>query len=197
MRIFYINFIIIILLSASCKERFTPKPKGYLRIDLLEKKDTLFHPKTCPFSFNIPNYFELKLKKNCWMDLEYNRHHATIHLTYKDVNQNLFELLEDSRNMVYKHTIKADAIHEKIYFNNTNKTYGTLYDIKGETASSIQFHITDSTANFIRGALYFHVNPNQDSLKPIINSLREDIIQMMETLKWENHTASKESKIET
>jgi gliding motility-associated lipoprotein GldD len=120
------------------------------------------------------------------------KHRATIHLTYKNINTDVFELLEESRAMVYKHTVKADEIAEKKYTNDVNKTYGTLYDIYGETASSVQFHITDSNSNFLRGALYFRVNPNQDSLRPIINYLRKDIINIMETLQWGNPSVSKE-----
>ena len=142
--------------------------------------------------FYTSNYFALTNKTNCWIDLKYPEHHATIHITYKKINNNIFQLVEDSRNMVYKHTIKADAINEKTYLNKEHNTYGTLYDIQGETASSVQFHITDSVSNFIRGALYFHVNPNQDSLKPIINYLRADIIQIMESLQWDELNASLE-----
>ena len=88
--------------------------------------------------------------------------------------------------MVYKHTIKADAINEKLYHNKKSNTYGTLYDISGETASSVQFHLTDSTKNFVRGSLYFDVSTNEDSLKPIIDYLRQDILTIMETLVWSN-----------
>jgi len=88
--------------------------------------------------------------------------------------------------MVYKHTIKADAINEKIYLNKNRKIYGTLYDITGASASSIQFHVTDSINNFIRGALYLYADPNPDSLRPVINYLREDIVKIMETLNWES-----------
>tara|TARA_B100000902_G_C27264729_1_gene892843 strand:+ start:294 stop:863 length:570 start_codon:yes stop_codon:yes gene_type:complete len=177
--------LIIFFLFFSCKERFSPKPKGYLRIDLEKKVDSLFQPVSCPFEFIAPNYFTIDYKnKICWLDLKYSKHRATIHLTYKPVENNLFQLLEDSRQMVYKHTVKADAIQEKNYANYKNKSFGTLYDIYGQTASSVQFHMTDSIKHFIRGSLYFHVNPNQDSLAMITQSIRNDIIQIIETLKW-------------
>ena len=190
MKTVYLYLITIILILGGCKQRFSPKPKGYLRIDLEQKQDSLFQPIHCPFYFNSANYFKLKIQPNCWIDLEYPKHNATIHLTYKRVNQNLINLLEESRNMAYKHTIKADAINEKTYLNNINNTYGTLYDIKGPVASSVQFHITDSMKHFIRGALYFNTNPNQDSLQPVINYVRKDIIRIMESLQWENATSS-------
>ncbi len=194
MRIFYLYVIIFTLGITSCKQRFTPKPKGYLRIDLPIKKDTLFNPSYCPFYFKTSDYFSLQQKNNCWLDLKYKEHNATIHLTYKKIDDNLIELLEESRDMVYKHTIKADAINEKTYLNHIKKTYGTLYDIKGPVASSVQFHISDSLRNFIRGALYFETNPNPDSLQPVIDYIRYDIIRIMETLEWENLTSSSESK---
>ena len=179
--------IIIIILLSSCKERFSPKPKGYMRIDLENKIDTLFHPLNCPFEFIAPKYFSVEYKiQPCWIDLTYHKHRATIHLTYKPIYNNLFQLLEDSRQMVYKHTVKADAIKEQVYNNFNHKTFGTLYDIHGQTASAVQFHITDSIKHFLRGSLYFHASPNQDSLFTISQSIREDILKIIETLKWED-----------
>ena len=188
MRKFYL-ILLVAFITYGCKQRFSPKPEGYLRIDLEQKKDSLFNP-NCPFYFNSANYFQLEANKNCWIDLEYRKHNATIHLTYKNIDQNLIELLEESRNMAYKHTIKADAINEKTYLNNIHNTYGTLYDIKGPVASAVQFHITDSIKHFIRGALYFNTNPNQDSLQPIIDYVRRDIIRIMESVQWAESTSS-------
>jgi gliding motility-associated lipoprotein GldD len=56
--------------------------------------------------------------------------------------------------------------------------------MKGNTASPIQFYLTDSTKDFFRAALYFNNIPNQDSLAPVIDYLREDIMMMMETFRW-------------
>ena len=189
--------LILVFLFFSCKERFSPKPKGYLRIDLENKIDSLFQPVNCPFEFIAPNYFQLDYKNTvCWIDLQYPKHRATIHLTYKTIENNLFQLLEDSRQMVYKHTVKAEAIKEKTYLNDQNKIFGTLYDIHGQTASSVQFHMTDSINHFIRGSLYFHVNPNQDSLSTITKSIREDILRIIETLKWEGENDEEALKID-
>ncbi len=185
-------YIILLILFFGCETRFSPKPKGYLRIELEPKIQALMEPKECPFSFNLPDYFALNYKsqKNCWIDLTYPKHKATIHITYKKINNNLFQLLEESRQMAYKHTVKADAINEQLYSNKINSTYGKLYNIQGETASSVQFHLTDSANHFIRGSLYFSVQPNQDSLRPIVNYLREDIILMMESLQWNDGVSS-------
>tara|TARA_B100000900_G_C20480738_1_gene675321 strand:+ start:143 stop:706 length:564 start_codon:yes stop_codon:yes gene_type:complete len=187
MRIIYF-FIIILIILCGCKERYNPKPTGYLRFDLEDKIDTRFSIEKCQFYFFAPSYYEYEIKnsKECWFNLRYIKHGATIHLTYKPIQDDLFMVLEESRNMVYKHTIKANAINEKLYRNAKNNTYGTLYDISGETASSVQFHLTDSVNNFLRGSLYFDVSTNEDSLKPLINYLRQDVLTIMETLVWSN-----------
>ena len=65
-----------------------------------------------------------------------------------------------------------------------NRVYGMLYNLKGNTASSWQFYATDSANHFLRGALYFSVNPNKDSLSPAIDFFGKDVIHIMETLKW-------------
>jgi gliding motility-associated lipoprotein GldD len=93
-------------------------------------------------------------------------------------------MLEDSRELAYKHTIKAESINEKIFLKPGRNVYGMLYEIEGNTASSVQFYLTDSTKHFLRGALYFNIQPNKDSLAPVINFVKEDIKILMETFKW-------------
>jgi gliding motility-associated lipoprotein GldD len=94
--------------------------------------------------------------------------------------------LKESNDYAYSHSIKADAIIEQPWYNKEKKVYGILYDIKGNTASSIQFFLTDSTKNFLRGALYFSSEPKADSLAPVIQFFRKDIIHMIETFKWKS-----------
>jgi len=109
---------------------------------------------------------------------------GTIHLSYFNVNNNINDLLEDNRKLVYKHTIKADAINE-VYYNDTLKAvYGVLYEIKGNAASSVQFYATDSVRHFLRGSLYFNNVPNKDSLAPVIKFVEKDIDHLMKTLSW-------------
>jgi hypothetical protein len=44
--------------------------------------------------------------------------------------------------------------------------------------------VTDSVNHFLRGALYFNVLPNADSLAPVQNYLREDVLRMLKSLEW-------------
>ena len=91
------------------------------------------------------------------------RHNATIHLTYKTLNTNLGSIIEESHKLAYDHAVKSDGIIEKEYRNDKNQVYGILYDIYGNSASNLQFFVTDSTNHFLRGSLYFNTIPNSDS----------------------------------
>ena len=100
--------------------------------------------------------------------LNFPDYKGKIHLTYKTLHNDLATHVEDIRTLAYKHIIKADDIIEKPFSYPDREVYGMIYDIKGNTASSLSFYLTDSTSNFLSGALYFSVIPNKDSLAPVI-----------------------------
>jgi gliding motility-associated lipoprotein GldD len=101
------------------------------------------------------------------------------------VDGNLTEYLEDSRNFVMKHIPKASAIHDSLILDRERKVFGLIYQIEGMGAASpCQFFITDSLRHFVRGALYFELQPNNDSLAPVIGLLRKDIEHMLHTFAW-------------
>jgi gliding motility-associated lipoprotein GldD len=185
-----ITVIITLLSLVCCKRHYTPKPAGYLRIDFPEKTYRLYDS-TCPFSFEYPVYGKItkdtsRIAEPCWINIEFPHFGGKIHISYKTVNKNLNTYIEDSRTLAYKHTVKADAISEILYSDEERKVYGLLYDIKGDAASNVQFYLTDSTKHFLRGSLYFNVQPNADSLAPVIDFIRDDIVHLVETLKWKN-----------
>ncbi|MBP5318258.1 MAG: gliding motility lipoprotein GldD [Paludibacteraceae bacterium] len=182
------NLLIIGLLAAllcACS-RPIPKPRGYFRIELKEKQYERYDEHQ-PYSFEYPSNISRVVRQNDhqdWFDIAYPRYNARIYCSYMPVKGNLYEVIEDSREFVYKHTIKADAITERPYENPEEQIYGILYEIKGNTASSVQFVLTDSTRHFLRGALYFNNKPNKDSLAPVIAYMKEDIVHLMETTQW-------------
>jgi gliding motility-associated lipoprotein GldD len=182
------NFFLIILLFSGCKNQLTPKPAGYLRFDFPEKKYVLFDS-TFPYRFEYPAYciIERDRDKNSepyWINIAFPSLNGKIHISYKKVSHNLPSLLEDSRDLAYKHTVKAEAIDELLIRNKEKKVYGILYDIQGNVASSVQFVLTDSVHHFLRGSLYFYSHPNKDSLMPAIKFCRADIEHMIQTFEW-------------
>lgn len=186
-----IFFSIILVFSFTCCNRdYTPKPRGFMRIDFPEKAYTLLEY-DYPYSFEYPTYTKIIPRPShnsepYWIDIDLMNFNGRIHISYKKIDNNLAEYLEDSRTFAYKHIIKASAIKEKLIYNTEKKTYGMLYEIKGNTASSLQFYLTDSVKNFIRGSLYFNTQPNIDSLRPVITFFKEDIEHIINTFEWKN-----------
>ncbi len=187
-RQYHMILLLLMLLALACQRSYTPKPRGFLRIDFPAKEYVLFDS-VCPYTFEYPSYGKIVpdtdyLTEPCWINIDFPDFDGIIHISYKEVNQNLNDFIEDSRALTYKHTIKADAIKETVYSNPELEVHGILYDIKGNAASSIQFYLTDSNAHFLRGSLYFNVQPDKDSLAPVISFFREDIIHLVESFAW-------------
>ncbi|WP_320054034.1 gliding motility lipoprotein GldD [uncultured Acetobacteroides sp.] len=180
---------LVSLIMASCGGNYTPKPRGYFRIALPKKSYTLFDSAGFPYSFDYPKYAKVAPDREAgaepyWVNVSFRGYKAVLHLSYKKINNDLPTLLEDVHAFVYKHTIKADAILETGYSAPERKVYGTLYDIEGNAASALQFYLTDSTKNFVRGALYFYTRPNKDSLAPVVAYFRKDIVRLVDTFRW-------------
>lgn len=181
----------VMVLLAACNGGVpVPKPHGYLRTDFPDKNYQLFDLPDYPYSFDYPAYATVVPDRQSyryepyWINLRMPAFNATLHISYKRIRKNLPELLDDTYNFVYRHVIKADGISERPFRNDDRKTYGFLYEIGGDVASSVQFYLTDSTRHFLRGSLYFMSAPNADSLSPSIDFLTADIRHLMQTVKW-------------
>ena len=189
MRLFRVYILLIVIgILNSCGKASFPKPYGYYRVDLPPHSYRLVDTLNLPYTFEIPKNAVLASSESkdgkYWVDIIYPQLNATIYCSYKSVNGNLTELLEDTRKIVYKHTIRADVITERPFIQYDKKAYVILYDLKGNTASSVQFVMTDSLKNFFRGALYFNNIPNKDSIAPMSEYVREDIMHIMESFQW-------------
>jgi|WetSurSiteA1Bulk_404760.scaffolds.fasta_scaffold00850_7 gliding motility-associated lipoprotein GldD len=179
---------LLIMAFAACTRAYTPKPRSYFRIDFPEKKYILYQS-DCSYSFEVPVYAKVDPYRGnhpepCWLNIDFPDYKGTIHLTYKELQDNLDMLVEDIHTIAYKHIIKADDIIEQPFSFPERKVYGIIYDIKGNTASSFNFYATDSSRNFLSGALYFNVIPNKDSLAPVVSFFSADIEHLIETLNW-------------
>jgi gliding motility-associated lipoprotein GldD len=175
----YLTLAFLAFIAFSCAD-FSPRPRGYFRIETPEptyKK----HWEKENYGFDLSEFAEVKHRQENWLNIVYPFYKGQINSTYKTVNGNFQELAEDSRNFVYKHSIKADAITEQFFENPENRVYGMLYELKGNTASPIQFVLTDSATYLFRGALYFDATPNKDSIAPVVDYIKQDIIRLMET----------------
>ncbi len=178
--------------TAACRQSYSPKPTGFVRIALPEKNyqllDTLF-----PYSFEYPSYsvFIADNRDNAepyWANIIFPDFKGTLHLSYKMVTSenDLSAYFEDARSFIQRHIPKATAIRDEVIMDDEYNFYGMLFQIRGrDVASPLQFYVTDSANHFLRGALYFEFTPNNDSLAPVIEFLEEDIRHMIETMRWE------------
>lgn len=178
---------VICLLAVACGKKPTPKPYEYFRIDLPPHQyrtiDSLpdIHFRISAFA-RISDYDGGDVTG---YNIDYPSLNGRIHLTYMPLNLDSFILVtEDSRRLAYKHTIKANSIIENYYENDTTKVYGILFKISGNAASPVQFFITDSARNFLRGALYFNNLPNYDSIVPVADYVQQDIERLIESMRW-------------
>ena len=184
-------FLLIFTFSvSSCSENYTPKPRGYFRISFPDKSYKKFESAE-PYQFEIPEYSFVQkdsseMSENWWYNLIFPNMKGILHISYKNINNNLTDYIEDSRSLAFKHTIKADAINEELFIDRDKSIYGVLDEIKGNAASPYQFFVTDSTKHFVRGALYFNVHPNKDSLAPVFSFIKTDIIHLIKSVEWKN-----------
>lgn len=173
----------------SCGEEVTtPKPRGYYRIELPERKYSMFDPAGCTYKFEIADYIipvpdTNRLSEPCWWYLVMPKINGQIYLTYKPLHGDINKFLDDTHTLVYKHTSRASSIDEQVISFRPGVS-GVLYTLGGQAASSTQFYVTDSVHHFLRGAVYFNAPPNADSLAPVQSYVREDILHMLKTLEW-------------
>jgi gliding motility-associated lipoprotein GldD len=190
--LFFLLFFAVALLS--CNGDYTPKPRGYFKIGMPDKKYQTFDMPGYPYKFEYPMYgqvakdstfFEAQPENPYWINIDFPQFGGRMHISYKDVRRSNFDsLVNDAFTLSYKqHTYKASAI-EPEPFVTPNGLSGVYFNLKGNTATANQFFITDSARHFLRGALYFNATPNADSLQPVNDFLRKDLEHLINTLEW-------------
>lgn len=193
-RLFRLSFIasvvgLLSLLLSSCSDVPQPKPRGYFRIALPEKQYVSLDSMSY-YSFEYPVYSTItpdfhSIEEKEWINIEFPSFKGTIHLSYKKVENNLSDYIEDSYQMITKHITKATGIRDSVVIDADRDVYGLMYFLEGEgVASPLQFYLTDSVSHFMRGSLYFNVYPNNDSLRPVIDFITNDARHLVNTLNW-------------
>jgi gliding motility-associated lipoprotein GldD len=177
------SLLTFMLILISCKDDVLPKPASYLRLDYPVAKYAGFQ-NSCPFTFQMNADAIIKGDKDCGFEITYPKMKATIYLTYKPVNNNINKLLRDAQKLTYEHVIKADDILEQPFLNPKNKVFGMFYQVNGNAATNSQFYATDSIKHFVTGSIYFYAKPNFDSIMPATSYVKNDMQQLMESLKW-------------
>lgn len=185
---------IIGLITISCNSEYTPRPRGYFKIDLPKREYRVFDQPGYPYTFEYPVYgniikdslfFDQHPENPYWINIDFPQLNGRIYLSYKEIGKNkLDSLVNDAFTMSYKqHTYKASGI-QRDGFVTPNGSSGVYFTLKGNAATGNQFFVTDSTRHFLRGALYFAATPNADSIQPVNDFLKKDLWHLINTLKW-------------
>ena len=186
----FLSAMVIGFITLSCEEVYLPKPKGYNRIDLPEASYQIL-PDTFPFKFQYSAHAVLsrdssKNAERYWINLTYPKYDAIVQLTYKslvDPNNKPEVLLNEAFELTKKHIVKAYCMEESL-IEIPNGQVASVTELEGEVPTQFQFFTSDSTRHFFRGALYFNTATKNDSLAPIIEFIKTDIIYMLNSFEW-------------
>ncbi len=174
---------------------YSPKPRGFPKVNFPEKNYISFKTDYCDFTFERPEYsiiqqdtmfFDENPIHPCWFDVFIPQFDARIHCSYYPIDKkNSFDkLTNDAFTMANKHNLKANYIDDLV-IKKPNGVGGIVFNIEGPVASPFQFYLSDTTAHFLRGALYFNTQTRPDSLKPVIDFVKTDIMHMINTFEWQ------------
>ena len=204
----------VLILFTSCNSTYTSKKTGYYNIDFPEHKYTQFNNEAFPYTFEYPVYanvikdstfFDSNPENPYWINVDFPQFHGRIFLSYKIVGGhamykvkqangtyrdssgiNVFDrMVNDAFNLTNKNQSVASSIKDSL-FHTRNGITGVFFKVGGNAATAKQFFVSDTTKNFLRGALYFDVTPNVDSLRPVQDFLQADIEHLINTFKWTN-----------
>lgn len=206
------NILIACLLTiiAACNSPFTSKQTGYFKIDFPKRAYTTFNEPGYPYSFEYPVYARIVKDSSLfdqdnpfWINIAFPTFNGKIFISYKKIGgrsiykvkgpdgkyrdssaTNEFDkLINDAYNLSYKNDIKAYAIDDSV-MHTPNGLTGVYFSLTGNVATAHQFYLSDTTTHFLRGALYFNVTPNEDSLRPVNNFLQQDMKHIINSMKW-------------
>ena len=198
----------------SCNSPYVSKKRGYFNIELPKHAYQSFDIEHFPFSFEYPiyaqivkdsTYFDATPENPYWINIDFPQFHSKIFLSYKEIGgkamykikrtdgsyrdsvaTNIYDkLVNDAYTMTNKNNVVSNSIRDSL-FHTGNGIGGVFFKVGGNAATAKQFFLTDSTRHFLRGALYFEVAPNVDSLKPIQDFIQLDIDHMIRTFRWKN-----------
>ena len=172
----------------SCAQHYTPKPRGYFRIELPPAVYTTLRPEGLPCSFHISALATVEYLPESagagWINLYYPLLDARIYCSYLPSTPSTLEALgNESRALVERQSKGAVRVTQQVYENVPAQVYGVLYESDG-AASPVQFVLTDSVANFFRGALVYNRSFNADSLAPVTRYLRADVVELVQSFGW-------------
>lgn len=208
----HLALILCCCIIASCNSPYVSKKRGYFKIELPERGYQKFDNPDFPYSFEYPEYakiikdstyFDANPENPYWINIDFPSFSGRVFLSYKAIGGkalykvkmpdgnykdslgiNAFDkMVADAFSLTNKNNVVSNSIKDSL-IKTADGISGVFFKVGGNAATAKQFFLTDTTKNFIRGALYFDVTPNVDSLKPVQDFLQVDLEHMINTFKW-------------
>lgn len=182
--------MIFVFLLAGCakKQASTPKPKGYFRIEMPEHQYQTCDTSVLPCTFQYASIARLDYHDQDtvkWLLVNYPKYNVRLEMSFLPLRNNADSLIFEDKQFVEMHFVKADNVENSDIYDSTANLYGIFTDIEGrDVACPLHFWMSDMKRNFVRGTLYFGFTPNNDSVQPVIDYIREDALKMVETFEW-------------
>ncbi len=200
---------------AACNSPYVSKKRGYYNIELPKREYQKFEQEGFPYSFEYPIYaqivkdstfFDTNPENPYWINIDFPQFHSRVFLSYKiiggkalykvkqpdgsyrdSLGTNVFDkMVNDAFTLTNKNNVVSNSISDSL-IHTPNGISGVFFKVGGNAATSKQFFLSDTTRNFIRGALYFDVTPNADSLQPVQDFLQADMDHLINTFRWKSN----------
>jgi gliding motility-associated lipoprotein GldD len=209
-------FVLIFCCSiiAACNSPYVSKKRGYFNIELPQRSYQKFDQPDFPYSFEYPayaaivkdsTYFDTNPENPYWINIDFPQFHSRIFLSYKMIGGNALykikqpdgtykdslginvfdKMVNDAFTLTNKNNVVSNSINDSL-ISTPNGVHGVFFKVGGNAATAKQFFLSDTVKNFIRGALYFDVTPNADSLRPVQDFLQVDLDHIINTFRWKN-----------
>lgn len=183
-------FVLWGMVSCGGDDNYVPKPHAFPKIELPSKVYSTAKISGSPYEFEIPQYARIsedaRNRGKHWYNVDFPQLNATLHMTYYPFSNwaDYDSMVNDTRSLVNKHLQKAEDIIEDPVEMYNPQLHGVIFHIEGNTASNLNFYVTDSARHFLRGALYFNVQTEPDSIMPVFKFLEKDVQHVLKTIKW-------------
>ncbi len=180
-------FLIFFIFLISCNDSNLPKQSAFLRIEFPEPNYLFHNELNLPTDFYYnSNAAMIGLANDSQLSIDYSNMNLSIDLSFNNLNnqQRLENNLRDFLLILDTHSKKSNGVVMREYEDKNKRKFGKIFEMKGDVASPIQFYITDSLSNFMKGSLNLKFKSKYDSIFPSIQYVKNDIIVLFESLNW-------------
>ena len=182
-----ISLFFFTLIIFSCNDPNLPKQNGFLRIEFKEPYYSIYEETDTSFNFYYnSNSTDIDKIGNNQFLFDYSDLNLSLNLSFYNLksSQDLEKKLRDFSLILDTHTKKSNGVILREYDNDNSRIFGKLYEIKGDVASPVQFYLTDSLSNFVRGSVNLKFKSNYDSIYPSIQYVKNDVLVLFESINW-------------